>query len=114
MLGKLIQSPDYTVWLGEVKLRIQSAQTTAARSVNRDLILLYWDIGRGIVEKQEELGWGESVIDQLSGDLRRAFPETKGFSPRNLRDMKRLFSSYTNASIWQQVVAELPTMGLPT
>ena len=54
MLGKLIQSPDYTAWLGEVKLRIQSAQTTAARSVNRDLILLYWDIGRGIVEKQAE------------------------------------------------------------
>ena len=113
MPDKLIPSPDYTAWLGEVKSRIQSARISAARSVNRDLILLYWDIGRGIVEKQEELGWGESVIERLSGDLRRAFPETKGFSSRNLRDMKRLFSAYANASIWQQAVAELPTMELP-
>ena len=113
MHGKLIRSPDYTAWLGEVKLRIQSARTSAARSVNRELILLYWDIGRGIVEKQEELGWGESVIEQLSGDLRRAFPDTKGFSPRNLRDMKRLFIAYTNTSIWRQPVAKLSSMGLP-
>ena len=113
MPDKLISSPDYTAWLGEVKSRIQSARTSAARSVNRDLILLYWDIGRGIVEKQEELGWGESVIDLLSEDLRRAFPETKGFSPRNLRDMKRLFSAYANAAIWRQAVAKLPAMGLP-
>lgn len=106
-------SPDYTAWLGEVKSRIQSARTSAARSVNRDLILLYWDIGQGIVEKQEEWGWGESVIDRLSQDLRRAFPETKGFSSRNLRDMKRLFSAYANTAIWRQAVAKLPTIGLP-
>ena len=113
MSEKLTSSPDYAAWLGEVKSRIQSARTSAARSVNRDLILLYWDIGRGIVEKQEELGWGESVIERLSLDLRRAFPETKGFSPRNLRDMKRLFSAYANSAIWQQAVAELPAIGLP-
>ena len=113
MLGKPTPSSDYTTWLGELKSRIQSARISAARSVNRDLILLYWDIGRGIVEKQEELGWGESVIEQLSGDLRRAFPETKGFSSRNLRNMKRLFSTYANTVIWQQAVAELPAIGLP-
>ena len=56
MHGKLIQSPDYSAWLVEVKLRIQSARTSAARSVNRELILLYCDIGRGIEVKQEELG----------------------------------------------------------
>ncbi|MCY4361312.1 MAG: PDDEXK nuclease domain-containing protein [Gammaproteobacteria bacterium] len=113
MPDKLIPSPDYATWLGELKSRIQSAHTSAARSVNRELILLYWDIGRGIVEKQEVLGWGESVIDRLSGDLRQAFPETKGFSPRNLRDMKRLFSAYSNARIWRQPVAELPVMEMP-
>ena len=113
MPDKLILSPDYAAWLVEVKSRIQSARISAARSVNRDLILLYWDIGRGIVEKQEKLGWGESVIEQLSGDLRRAFPETKGFSSRNLRNMKRLFSTYANTTIWQQAVAKLPAMGLP-
>ena len=110
MPDKLIPSPDYTTWLGELKSRIQSARTSASRSVNREMILLYWDIGRGIVEKQEELGWGESVIERLAEDLRRAFPEAKGFSPRNLWDMKRLFSAYSNAGIWQQVVAELPVM----
>ena len=113
MSDELIPSSGYAAWLGEVKSRIQSARISAARSVNRELILLYWDIGRGIVEKQEKLGWGESVIERLSRDLRRAFPATKGFSPRNLRDMKRLFSAYANAAIWQQVVAELPAMGLP-
>lgn len=113
MPEKLLPFPDYAAWLGEMKSRIRSARLSAARSVNRDLVLLYWDIGRGIVEKQEELGWGESVIDRLSRDLRRAFPETKGFSSRNLRDMKRLFSAYANARIWQQAVAELPAIGLP-
>ena len=114
MPDKLIPSPDYTAWLGEVKSRIQSARISAARSVNRDLILLYWDIGRGIVEKQEELGWGESVIERLSGDLRRAFPETKGFFitksagyeafVQRLRQCLNLATSF---------VAELPTMELP-
>ena len=113
MPDKLIASPDYAAWLSKVKSRIQSARISAERAVNCDLILPYWDIGRGIVEKQEELDWGESVIGRLSGDHRRAFPETKGFSPRNLRDMKRLFSAYANAAIWQQAVAELPAMELP-
>ena len=112
MPDKLTPSSDYATWLGEVKSRIQSARISAAHSVNRDLILLYWDIGRGIVEKQEKLGWGESVVEQLSGDIRRAFPETKGFSPRNLRNMKRLFSTYANTAIWQQAVAKLPATGL--
>ena len=113
MPDKLISSPDYIAWLGELRSRIQSARISAARSVNRELILLYWDIRRGIVEKQEELGWGESVIERNSGDLRQAFPEAKGFSPRNLRDMKRLFSAYTNAEIWQQAVAKLPAKEVP-
>ena len=75
MSDKLTSSPDYAAWLGEIKSRIQSARTSASRSVNRELILLYWDIGRGIVEKQARLGWGESVIERLSRDLKQAFPE---------------------------------------
>jgi len=78
-------SSDYAHWLGEVKSRIQSARVSAAHAVNRELILLYWDIGQGIVEKQSEHGWGASVIDQLSDDLRREFPDSKGFPSRNLR-----------------------------
>ncbi len=106
-------SSDYASWLGEVKSRIQSARISAARAVNRELILLYWDIGQGIVEKQSEHGWGATVIDQLSDDLRTAFPEAKGFSSRNLRDMKRLFTSYADPVIWRQLVAKLEQAGEP-
>ena len=60
MTGTFIKSADYAAWLGGLKSRIQLARISAARTVNRELILLYWDIGRGIVEKQEDLGWGKS------------------------------------------------------
>lgn len=99
--------PDYPAFLAALKERIVHARTTAARAVNRELALLYWDIGRAIVEKQQLLGWGESVIDRLSTDLQQAFPRTAGFSPRNLRDMKRFYLAYSDESIWRQPVAKL-------
>jgi len=64
-----LRPADYAAFLTDHKARIQSARISAARAVNRDLILLYWDIGQAIVEKQQQLGWGESVIDRLSRDL---------------------------------------------
>ena len=76
--------------------------------MNRDLILLYWDIGRAIIEKQQALGWGESVVEMVSADLRREFPQITGFSPRNLWDMKRFYLAYADEAIWRQAVAELP------
>ena len=100
-------SADYSAWLREIKSRIQSAQNSVARSVNRELILLYWDIGRGIVEKQKALGWGQSTINHLSRDLSTAFPAVAGFSPRNLRNMKQLYTAYSNLEFWQQAVAKL-------
>ena len=90
-----------------MKSRIRSAHLSAARAVNRDMILLYWDIGRGIVERQEAYGWGQSVIDRLSQDLRTAFPAVTGFSSRNLRNMKRFYTVYSNFEKWQQAVAKL-------
>lgn len=102
-----LSNPDYPAFLAAVKERILHARTSAARAVNRDLILLYWDIGRGIVEKQQALGWGESVIDRLSADLKDVLPGASGFSPRNLRDMKRFYLAYTNEAIWPQAVAKL-------
>ena len=96
---------DYAAFVTELKARIQSARLSAARAVNRDLILLYWDIGRAIVEKQETLGWGESVIDRLSHDLQETFPGASGFSPRNLRSMRQLYVAYADPSIWLQLVA---------
>ena len=106
-----IHLPDYPAFLAELKTRILHARTFAARAVNRELILLYWDIGRGIVEKQQALGWGESVIDRLSSDLQDAFPHTAGFSPRNLRDMKRFYLAYSDESIWRQPVAKFVKAG---
>lgn len=103
----LMISTDYHRFLEELKVRVVSARISAARAVNRDLVLLYWDLGRKIVEKQKMLGWGESVIDRVSCDLQEAFPSTTGFSPRNLRDMKRFYMAYVDVGIWRQVVAKL-------
>ena len=107
MADKAVRSPDYTDWLGEVKSRIRSARLSAARSLNRELILLYWDIGRGILHKQEELGWGKSVVDQLATDLKKELPGVAGFSARNLWDMRRLVESYTSSDFLAQVAQQL-------
>ena len=106
-MTQAVSHPDYPAFLAALKERIVHARTTAARAVNRELALLYWDIGQAIVEKQQLLGWGESVIDRLSTDLQDAFPRTSGFSPRNMRDMKRFYLAYSDESIWRQLVAKL-------
>ncbi len=103
----LIVAPEYRRFIEDLKARVVSARIGAARAVNRDLILLYWDIGQAIVERQRVLGWGESVIDRVSADLQEAFPATNGFSPRNLRDMNRFYLAYSNEPIWRQLVAKL-------
>ncbi|HNV70563.1 MAG TPA: PDDEXK nuclease domain-containing protein [Candidatus Ozemobacteraceae bacterium] len=98
--------PDYRQFIEELKARITVARVTAARRVNRELITLYWDIGRAIVDKQKTLGWGESVVDMVAVELKRSFPGISGFSPRNVRDMKRLYLTYHDGSFWRQVVAK--------
>ena len=107
MTHTLVKSPDYAAWLCEMKARIRSAHLSAARAVNRDMILLYWDIGRGILEKQKEQGWGKSVVDRLAADLRKEFPDISGFSARNLWDMRRLIEAYSNARVLAQAVQEI-------
>lgn len=76
--------PEYRRFIEDLKTRVISARILAARAVNCDLILLYWNIGQAIVEKQQALGWGESVVEMVSADLRRAFPGMRGFSANNL------------------------------
>ena len=107
MPDKLIPSPDYAAWLVEVKSRIVSARISAARTVNRDLILLYWDIGRGIVEKQKELGWGDAVVARLAFDLREAFPNDRGFSKQNVWRMRQFYVTYSSEDFLSQAVEEL-------
>lgn len=111
MIDTFTRSADYTAWLSSLKSRIQSAHLSATRSINSEMILLYWDIGRGIVEKQAELGWGQAVIVRLSHDLCTAFPAVTGFSPRNLRNMKQFYTAYSTPEIWQQAVAKLNEQG---
>lgn len=98
----------YEQFLVDLKERIGTAQVRAAVRLNRELVLLYWQIGRSILDKQQQLGWGANVIDRLSADLRREFPEMKGFSPRNLRYMRTFAEVWPDESILQEPLAELP------
>lgn len=107
-------SADYRQFIEKLKARVISARIAAARAITHEAILLYWDIGRGIVEKQKMLGWGESVVETVSADLQRAFPAMNGFSPRNLRDMKRFYVAYSDEAIWRQAVAKLESNGTLT
>ena len=88
-------SADYRQFIEELKARVVSGRISAARRINHEMIFLYWDIGRGIVEKQQALGWGESVVEMVAADLQRAFPSMSGFSPRNVWDMRRLYEAYS-------------------
>jgi len=99
-------SADYRQFIEELKARVIGARITAARAITHEAILLYWDIGHGIVEKQKLLGWGESVIEQMSADLQAAFPGLTGYSPRNLRSAKQLYLTYSDPAIWLQPVAK--------
>ena len=83
--------------LEDLKTRIRTAQVKAALAVNRELVLLYWEIGRRIVERQENEGWGRSVIERLADDLRQEFPELQGFSRSNIWRMRAFFLGYRNA-----------------
>jgi len=89
-MEKSLAAEGYAEFLQALKTRIQQAQVRAALSVNRELVLLYWHIGREILQKQQVQGWGAKVIDRLAKDLRREFPDMKGFSPRNLKYMRAL------------------------
>ncbi|HEY9713799.1 MAG TPA: PDDEXK nuclease domain-containing protein [Chroococcales cyanobacterium] len=101
-------SKSYATLLSELKDQIQNAQVQAALSVNRELIILYWQIGNGILQRQQVEGWGSKIIDQLSHDLRKEFPHMKGFSPRNLKYMRALADAYPNLEFVQQAVAQIP------
>jgi len=99
---------SYHLLLDDLKKRVASSRYKAALSVNKELILLYHMIGKGILESQNVQGWGAKIIDQLSKDLRLAFPEMKGFSTRNLKYMRKFAEEYPDSEFVQQVVAQLP------
>ncbi len=98
----------YAALLSSIKQRIQSAQVRAAVSVNRELVMLYWGIGREILVRQAQEGWGRNIIPRLAADLKSQFPEMKGLSPRNLGYMKAFAEAWPEEAILQQLAAKLP------
>lgn len=101
--------PGYAEWLTDLKSRIHAAQQRAALAVNRELLQLYWQLGRDILERQEQAGWGAGIVDQVAADLRAAFPEMKGFSRSNLKYMRAFAEAWPDkSSIGQQPVGQLP------
>lgn len=100
---------DYIEWLHGLKNKIKNTQIKAALSANKEIIELYWDIGKELYEKQENQGWGNSVVDNLEKDLMSEFPDLKGFSRRNLFYMKGFYSFYrSDYNKVQQLVALVP------
>jgi DUF1016 N-terminal domain len=89
----------YDSFLQDLKDRIRTAQLRAALSVNRELVLLYWSVGRDILTRQENEGWGVKIIDRLSDDLTKAFPEMRGFRARNLKYMRAFAEAYPRQGI---------------
>ncbi len=98
----------YAQLLNDLKTRIRQSQVKAALSVNRELVILYWHIGREILGRQASEKWGAKVIDRLAADLRHEFPEMKGFSPRNLKYMRSFAEAYPDKQIVQQAAAQIP------
>jgi predicted nuclease of restriction endonuclease-like (RecB) superfamily len=105
---------DYAQWLTSLKQRIRSARQRALLAVNSEQIRLYHEIGCEILGRQSKQGWGAKIIDQLSADLRAAFPDMKGFSPRNLKYMKVFAQKCPDLQIGQQSAAQLPWFHIVT
>ena len=107
--ASLSMPPDgYGDWLIDLKSRIHNAQQRATLAVNSELVLLNWQIGQDILTRQTQQGWGTKVIDRLAQDLRAAFPDMKGFSPRNLKYMRAFAGAWPDAEFVQEVLAQLP------
>lgn len=94
--------PDYAEFLESLKARVRQAQTRAALSVSRELILLYWGIGRDVVERQEQANWGQHVLERLGDDLQRALPGVGGFSRSNVFRMR----AFVLACLAPEIVAQ--------
>jgi predicted nuclease of restriction endonuclease-like (RecB) superfamily len=98
----------YDELLRDLKARIGQSQVRAALAVNSELVSLYWSIGHDILTRQQQQGWGARVVDRLASDLRRAFPEMKGFSRTNLLYMRAFADAYPDKQFVQQVVGQIP------
>ncbi len=102
--GRLSSNKEYSHFLLEIKTRIRDAQYAALKAVNTELIQLYWDIGKKIVEKQE---WGKSIVETLAQDLQLEYPGIKGFSSANLWRMRNFYLNYKDSEKLAPLVREI-------
>lgn len=98
---------DYGDLLSEIKERIGLQRVRVVLAANREMVLLYWDIGKSILTRQAREGWGAATIDRLAYDLRNAFPDMRGFSPRNLKYMRAFAAAWPDREIVQEVLAQI-------
>ncbi|MGN1314674.1 MAG: YhcG family protein [Lachnospiraceae bacterium] len=101
-------SDSYLDFIEEIKKEIQNQRIAVVLNANSSMICLYWNIGKAILQKQEEEGWGAKVIDRMAKDLKDAFPDMSGFSPRNIKYMRKFAECWPDFEIVQQVVAQIP------
>jgi len=99
---------NYKRFLSEMRERLKSAQIRVAMSINSEQIIFYWKLGSEIIQYQKEYKWGEHFLEQLSHDMRQAFPGMEGFSVRNLQRMRQFARNYPNFPIATQAVSQLP------
>jgi predicted nuclease of restriction endonuclease-like (RecB) superfamily len=102
-----LEQQDLISFFNEIKNKVSVAQQKAILAVNAELVLLYWEIGNGILQNQTREGWGSKIIDSLSKELHSNFPLMKGFSVRNLKYMRQFASVYADKQFVQEVLAQI-------
>ncbi len=102
-----VMPKNYQNFIAEIKEQIRHDRLKAVFSANRSMILMYWKIGKSILERQKNEGWGAKVIDRMSHDLKDAFPKMSGFSPRNLKYMRKFAEAWQSIEIVQRTVAQI-------
>jgi predicted nuclease of restriction endonuclease-like (RecB) superfamily len=99
---------DYAIILGKLKERVAQERLRVVVAANTAMVLLYWDIGKVILDRQSEEGWGAKIVDRLAADLQAAFPDMRGFSPRNLKYMRAFAAAWADREIVQGPLAQIP------
>src|SRR3954466_6512318 len=97
---------SYEVLFAEIKQKVAEAQLKTVVAANAQMLLLYWQMGNYILQNQQAKGWGAKIIGQLSADLKKEFPQLKGFSPRNLKYMRKFAENYSSSIIQQLILTE--------
>ena len=108
-MDEIIKTKEYSVWINELKSKIHAARTKVALTINSQLLELYWEIGKDITERQNQSSWGSKLIEQVADELKKEFPELKGFSRRNIYAMRQWYNFYSKKYPFvPQSVAQIP------